>query len=335
MMIDPMTEILTPFLAAFILAYILEPITLKLVEWRFPRSLAALITLIFGIFIGVSLVLLLLNLLQNEIPLIKKQFPQWVANIQEWIAPKLASLDIHLDWNEVRSKISNKITSQISDNANALVTSSLDTVLQSSTSVLKGLANLVLVLFIVFYLLLDWKHFFQTIRELIPIQSRATVTRLTLEVDSLLSQYLRGQVIVMLILSCLYSFGLWFIGVNGAIALGIFTGLVVVIPFIGILMGFILASMATFLQFGAGSELISTFVLFGLGHSLENFFLTPRLVGERIGLHPVAVLFALMIFGQLFGFFGILLALPLSAICLVLIRFIRERYVTSEWFRKN
>lgn len=335
MMIDPMTEILTPFLAAFILAYIFEPITVKLVEWRIPRSLAALITLICGLFIGISLVLLLLNLLQNEIPLIKKQFPQWVTSAQEWIAPKLANFDIQLDWNELRTKISERITSQISDNANSVVTSTLDQVLQSSSSILKGLTNLILILFIFFYLLIDWKHFFQSIRDLIPIESRATITRLTLEVDSLLSQYLRGQVTVMLILSTLYAIGLWFIGVHGAIALGVFTGLVVVIPFIGILMGLVLSAMATFLQFGAGSELVSTLVLFGLGHSLENFFLTPRLVGERIGLHPVAVLFALMVFGQLFGFFGILLALPLSAICLVLIRFLKERYTASEWFRKH
>lgn len=330
-----MTEILTPFLAAFILAYILEPITLKLVAWKFPRSLAALITLLFGLLIGISLVLLLLNLLQNEIPLIKKQFPQWVISLQEWAAPKLASLDIHLDWNELRTKITHKITSQISDNANTLVTSTLDTVLQSSGSILGGVANLILVLFIVFYLLLDWKHFFETIRDLIPFKFRATVTRLAMEVDELLSQYLRGQVIVMLILSCLYAAGLWMIGIHGAIALGVFTGLVVIIPFIGILMGLALSAMAAFLQFGTGNELISTLALFGVGHSLENFFLTPRLVGERIGLHPVAVLFALMVFGQLFGFFGILLALPLSAVCLVMIRFLKEHYTTSEWFRSH
>lgn len=330
-----MTEILTPFLAAFILAYILEPVTLKLVQWKLPRSLAAFITLLFGLLIGISLVLLLLNLLQNEIPLIKKQFPGWVVGLQEWAAPKLASLDIHLDWNELRSQITHKITSQISDNANTVVTSTLDTVLQSSGSILGGLTNLILVLFIVFYLLIDWKHFFETIRDLIPFKYRATVTRLALEVDELLSQYLRGQVTVMLILSCLYAAGLWMIGVHGAIALGVFTGLVVVIPFIGILMGLALSAMAAFLQFGTGQEFISTLALFGLGHSLENFFLTPRLVGERIGLHPVAVLFALMVFGQLFGFFGILLALPLSAVCLVMIRFLKEHYTTSEWFRSH
>jgi predicted PurR-regulated permease PerM len=335
MMIDPMTEILTPFLAAFILAYILEPITLKLVKWRVPRSLAAFITLLFGLAIGISLLLLLLNLLQNEIPLIKKQFPHWIIGLQEWAAPKLASLDIHLDWNELRTQITQKITSQISDNANTVVTSTLDKVLQSSSSILGGLANLILVVFIIFYLLLDWKNFFETLRELIPFKYKATVTRLALEVDELLSQYLRGQLTVVVILSALYSAGLWFIGIHGGIALGVFTGLVVIIPFVGILMGLLLSTMAAFLQFGTGSQLISTLTLFGLGHTLENFFLTPRLVGERIGLHPVAVLFALMFFGQLFGFFGILLALPLSAACLVVIRFIREKYVTSEWFRSN
>lgn len=330
-----MTEILTPFLAAFIVAYALEPISKRLSTWRIPRSLAALLTLILGLLIGTALTLLLLNLLQNEIPLIKKQFPGWLLSVQEWLAPKLASLEIHLDWNELRALATQKITSQISDNANSLVSSTMGTILASSSSIVSGLTNFILSLFITFYLLLDWENFFKGLGKLIPNKYQADTYQLAHEADDLLSQYLRGQVLVIATLAAFYSIGMTIIGVKSAVALGAFTGLVVIIPYIGFLLGFILSLMATLLQFGYGSEFLAVLALFGAGQLLESFFLTPRFVGERIGLHPVAVLFALLFFGQLFGFFGILLALPMAAICLVLIRYLKNKYTNSEWFKKH
>ena len=99
-------------------------------------------------------------------------------------------------------------------------------------------------------------------------------------------------------------------------------------------MGFSLAALSTLLQFGPGSEIVGILILYGLGQFLEGFFLTPRLVGERIGLHPVAVLFALLLFGKLFGFFGVLLALPISAVSLVLVKYVWGRYVQSDWYKK-
>jgi predicted PurR-regulated permease PerM len=114
----------------------------------------------------------------------------------------------------------------------------------------------------------------------------------------------------------------------------VFTAIVIIIPYIGIALGLVLAVLSVILQFGFGSELIVVLVIFGIGQVLEGFFLTPRLVGERIGLHPVAVLFALLIFAKLFGFFGVLLALPASAIVLVLIRFAWSLYEQSTWYRK-
>lgn len=330
-----MTEILTPFLAAFIVAYALEPISKRLSAWGIPRTLSALLTLILGVLIGLGLTLLLLNLVQNEIPLIKKQFPGWLLSLQEWLSPKLAALEIHLDWNDLRTQATQKITSQISDNANSLVSSSIDTILASSTTIINGITNVILSLFITFYLLLDWENFFQNLGKLIPTKYRADVSRLAHEADDLLSQYLRGQVLVIAALAIFYSVGMSIIGVKSAIALGAFTGLVVIIPYLGFLLGFTLSLMAALLQFGYGSEVISVLALFGAGQFIESFFLTPRFVGERIGLHPVAVLFALLFFGQLFGFFGILLALPMAAICLVLIHYLNDKYTGSEWFRKH
>jgi predicted PurR-regulated permease PerM len=199
---------------------------------------------------------------------------------------------------------------------------------------LGGFVNFILILFVLFYLLIDWDHFFALLKQLIPIRHQATAQTLLSETDGLLSQYLRGQMLVILIMAVFYSAGLSLTGMQGALGLGVFTAIVIIIPYVGIALGLVLAVLSVILQFGFGSELIVVLVIFGIGQVLEGFFLTPRLVGERIGLHPVAVLFALLIFAKLFGFFGVLLALPASAIVLVLIRFAWSLYEQSTWYRK-
>jgi predicted PurR-regulated permease PerM len=328
-------EILMPFLAAFIFAYILEPLTKRLIKFKIPRGLAALVALLFGVLASIVILLLLLNLLQHEIPLIKTQFPIWLKSLQVWLDPKLAAFNLSLDWTIIREHIQSQLTSQISDNANTIVTESLATIIKSSGSVLGFFANTVLVLFVLFYLLLEWDTFILMVSALIPIRCRETLFKLTKEVDLLLAHYLRGQVLLMMVLACFYSIGLLLIGVKSAVPLGVFTGLVAFIPYVGFLISFTLSALATLLQFGSGNELLAVLALYGVGQLLEGFFLTPRLVGERIGLHPVAVLFALMVFGQLFGFFGILLAFPMSAICLVTIRYLKSKILSSQWFNST
>jgi predicted PurR-regulated permease PerM len=196
-----------------------------------------------------------------------------------------------------------------------------------------GFVNLILILFVLFYLLIDWDHFFKLLEGFIPPRFAHTVHHLCMHADGLLSQYLRGQILVISIMATFYSIGLSLVGIEGAIALGVFTGLMIIIPYIGITLGFTIGVMSVILQFGFGSELIWVLAIFGVGQFLEGFFLTPRLVGERIGLHPVAVLFALIIFGKLFGFFGVLLALPASAVSLVLIQFGWSLYIKSSWYQ--
>ena len=171
-------------------------------------------------------------------------------------------------------------------------------------------------------------------KSIVPVRAQETVHHLAMHTDGLLSQYLRGMLIVISIMAVYYSIGLSLIGVKGAVALGIFTALMIVIPYIGIALGLSLAVVSALLQFGPNSEIAGVLVVFAIGQFLEGFFLTPRLVGERIGLHPVAVLFALLLFGKLFGFFGVLLALPISAVGLVLIKYFWSTYTQSAWYQK-
>jgi predicted PurR-regulated permease PerM len=329
-----MAEIFTPFLAAFILAYILRPAFLWLEGRRVPATVAAGLSVILGLGVVIAILSLFVGLLKTEIPLIKAQLPDWIANTQAWLGPKLAELHLNIDWGALKTSASHKISTHISDNADALMTSTLETVLMSGSSVIAAFVNSVLIIFVMFYLLIDWDHFFGLIKKILPVRAQETVHHLAMHTDGLLSQYLRGMVIVISIMSAFYSIGLSLIGIKGAVALGVFTALMIVIPYIGIALGFSLAVMSALLQFGPQQELIAVLVLYGLGQFLEGFVLTPRLVGERIGLHPVAVLFALLLFGKLFGFFGVLLALPISAVSLVLVQYLWSVYTQSSWYQK-
>jgi predicted PurR-regulated permease PerM len=246
----------------------------------------------------------------------------------------LSEFHIDVDWGTLKSSATQKITTHLNDNSDALISSTLETVLMSGSSVIAGFVNAVLILFVMFYLLIDWNHFFKLVRTIVPVRAQDTVHHLAMHADGLLSQYLRGMVIVISIMSAFYSIGLSLIGIKGAVALGVFTALMIVIPYIGITLGLTLAVLSAILQFGIGTELVVVLIIYGIGQLLEGFFLTPRLVGERIGLHPVAVLFALLLFGKLFGFFGVLLALPISAVSLVLVQYLWSVYTQSSWYQK-
>ena len=329
-----MAEIFTPFLTAFILAYALRPVCLWLEKHRLPRGLAAGLAVLFGLGLIFFILSLLIGLLKYEIPLIRAQIPNWINNTQTWLGPKLNDLHINFDWASLKVDAIQKITTHINDNADTLMSSAFDTVLLSGSSVIAGFVNAILIIFVMFYLLIDWAHFFGLLRSIFPVRVQETVHHLAMHTDGLLSQYLRGMLIVVSIMAIYYSAGLALIGVKGAVALGVFTALMIVIPYIGITLGLSLATISALLQFGPHAEVLGVLILFGVGQFIEGFFLTPRLVGERIGLHPVAVLFALLLFGKLFGFFGVLLALPISAVSLVLVKYLWSVYTQSTWYQR-
>jgi predicted PurR-regulated permease PerM len=329
-----MAEIFTPFLAAFILAYALRPVCLWLERRHLPRAAAAALSMIIGLGVIFLVLSLFIGLLKTEIPLVKEQLPSWLQNTQTWLGPKLSQFHIQVDWANLKTTISERITEHISENADTLMGTTLETLLASGSSVIASFANAVLILFVMFYLLIDWKHFFDLLKTLVPIRAQDTVHHLAKHTDGLLSQYLRGMLIVITIMSVFYSIGLSIVGIQGAVAIGMFTALMIAIPYVGITLGVTLALLSALLQFGPSTQVLGTLIVFGIGQLLEGFFLTPRLVGERIGLHPVGVLFALLLFGNLFGFFGILLALPISAVSLVLIKYFWGRYTQSAWYQK-
>jgi predicted PurR-regulated permease PerM len=167
----------------------------------------------------------------------------------------------------------------------------------------------------------------------VPLKWRPAYDSFMNECDVVLGQYLRGQLLVMLALSVFYAAGLLAFGLDLAIPIGVFTGLAVCVPYLGFGLGLMLALLVGILQFASLKAVVMVALVFGVGQLLEGFWLTPKWVGERIGLHPLAVIFALLALGQLFGFVGVLVALPASAVILVALRRVRDEYFDSQLYR--
>ena len=203
------------------------------------------------------------------------------------------------------------------------------TVSGSGLAILGWLANLFLIPVLTFYLLRDWDHLVAGIQRLLPRRSEAVWVRLARESDEVLGAFLRGQMLVMFLLGVIYTTGLWVVGLDFALLIGMVAGLVSFVPYLGLIVGIVIAGIGSVLQSQGIADLPWVILVFVVGQLLEGTVLTPRLVGERVGLHPVAVIFAVMAGGQLYGFFGILLALPVAAVAMVMLRYVLQRYRAS------
>jgi predicted PurR-regulated permease PerM len=323
-----LAPVLTPFLLAALLAYLGDPLIDRLEARKLSRSWA--VTLVFGaIILGLLLLLLLL------IPLSTHQFKglmhklpaylDWLqTSILPWLSDMLGLDPTLFELSQLRDKLL-AYAREIGDLAGGL----LESLRASSTVVFTWIANLVLVPVVTFYLLRDWDLLVARVRELLPRRIEPTVSKLARESDEVIGAFLRGQLIVMAALSVIYSVGLALIGLEFSLLVGMLAGLVSFVPYLGLIVGILAASIAALLQFHSLLSLIPVLIVFGVGQFVSDFFLTPKLVGDRIGLHPVAVLFAVLAGGHLFGFFGILLALPVAAVIVVLLRHAHDEYLQS------
>lgn len=324
--------VLTPFVAAAIIGYVLNPGVDWLEQRRIPRALGVLIAITALVLIIAALVLVVLPILGDQLPLLRERIPVLLAKIDTWIGPRLEQMGLggRIDIPALQKAITDKFT------ASDALTSSLLTWLRIGGSALIGwAATLFLIPIVLFYLLLDWHHLLSRIGEVVPRRWSDRMIDMTTETDRLLAQYLRGQLLVMSLLAAYYSSALAVTGFDVALPVGMLTGLLVFIPYIGFGLGLVLAILAALLQFDGWYGLLAVAVIYGFGQFIESFYLTPRLVGERIGLHPLTVIFALLAFGQLFGFVGILLALPASAILSVVFGHMRRHYLDSSFYNQS
>lgn len=327
-----LSPILSPFLLATVMAYICNPLVGWMERRRVPRTLATLLTMLLLLTLIAGLLLVLVPLVQHEIQLFIERLPSTIDWIKLHGLPWLQTsfgVDISLDVDEVKTYLGEHIKS-----AGTLVSKLLPSLKSGGVALVGIVMNLLLVPVVFFYVLRDWNRIITKVEVLIPRAWHANTIRIAQDIDQVLSEFLRGQVSVMLLMSVYYSIALHVAGLDFALPIGLVTGLLVFIPYLGMAVGLSLAVLAGVMQFQEANELLPMLLAFGIGQALEGTIVTPLLVGERIGLHPVVVIFALLAFGQLFGFFGILLALPASAALLVGFRHMKNRYIQSEFYQR-
>lgn len=323
--------VLTPFLVGAILAYLGTP----LVGWAAQRGIArALSTVVVVVLFGLLLLALffvLVPLVQAEVGLAAKKLPELIAAANARVAPWLQEhLDITLglDLEMVKTWVTQNM-----HEARALSMRLLSGVTAGGLFVVSLLVNLALIPVVMFYLLRDWNMIIERLDTLIPRGWQVKVRTILEEIDAVLAEFLRGQLLVMLVLAGYYAIGLSIAGLDRAVAIGILTGLLVFIPYVGFGLGLVLGIVAALLQWGGWPAFLGVLSVYAIGQLLEAYVLLPWLVGDRIGLHPLAVIFALLAFGQLFGFAGVLMALPVSAAILVGLRHLLGAYVESPVYR--
>jgi predicted PurR-regulated permease PerM len=323
--------VLTPFLVGAILAYLGTPLVDALERHRVHRGVGTTITvLLFGIaFFGLFFVLV--PLVQAEVSLVMKRMPELLTHASERLLPwleRVFGITIALDFATIREVLADNIES-VRDVGLRLLAG----VKTGGLLLVSILVNLALIPVVMFYLLRDWTKIVERIDDLLPRRWETKVREIAREIDDVLAEFLRGQLLVMLVLAVYYALALWAVGLDHAFAIGVLTGLLVFIPYVGYGLGLVLAMVAALLQWTGLPFFLSVLAVYGAGQLLENYVLIPYLVGDRIGLHPVAVIFALLAFGAVFGFAGVLLALPVSAALLVALRHLRAAYADSPLYR--
>jgi predicted PurR-regulated permease PerM len=320
---------LTPVILALVFAYLLWPMARLLERRRVPRALAAAITILLAMLAVTVLVLLLVPIVTTLLPLLRAQWPGLLDKFNNVISPQLKNWGVQVDTETVKNWVLKSFDGNMEEWGQKLLSSAR--IGGSWLATLVGF--LVLVPVLVFYLMMDAEAVIARAWSLLPVRTRAGVAGFLHDCDTMLRQYLRGQLAVMGAMALIYPLGLMCTGLNLAWPIGVFTGLAVFIPYLGYTTGLVLALMSAAIQFTGWHGIAAVAAVYAIGQVLESFVLTPRLVGERIGLSPLAVIVALLVFGDVFGFVGVLVALPVSALAVVALRRALLAYRASAFYR--
>lgn len=319
-----LAPVLTPFVVAALLAYISNPIVKGLERTRVPRALGVVFVFLLFIAVLLGLVLYLVPRVGNSVAGFLTRLPAYVEwsvgqlpRIEQWLG-----ISVAVDVNALRDTLFAHWKE-----VGEWTTKALTMAKQSGLTVIGWMVNLILIPVVTFYLLIDWEHIVAKVDRLVPPSYRQRVRRLARDTDTVLGSFLRGQLLVMVALATIYSVGLLVLGLDLALPIGLMAGAVSFVPYLGFITGLLSAGVAAYLQFHDALMLLWVLGIFVAGQLVDGMFLTPRLVGSRIGLHPVAVIFALMAGGQLFGFFGVLIALPAAAAIKVWLQQAHESFV--------
>ena len=322
--------VLTPFVIGAVLAYALHPAVEQLAARRVPRLLAVILVEIAALVALAALVLLIVPILSKELPLLNEQLPLLVERINRVASPWLAKMGIPVSLEP--GNLREFLVKYLDANWDAGLAAAISSARIGGSIVVTVVGYVILVPVVLFYLLDDWPIYTQRAIAIVPPRLRPSVASFSHDCNAVLGQYLRGQLLVMLMMAAFYSVGLALFGFELAVPVGVFTGLAIFVPYVGFGIGMLLALLAGALQFTGWYGPIAVAVVYGIGQIVEGLFLTPKMVGQRIGMSTLTVIFALFAFGHLFGFVGVLVALPVSALMTVAAARLRASYTQSSLY---
>lgn len=323
--------ILSPFLVGALLAYLTDPMADRLEDMGLSRTNAVVVVFVLMTALVTVLVLLLIPKLSHQLQVMIGQIPKVIALFETQLVPMLQSYaGINVDFGDL--SLLKKVFTEHWKTTGDIVAQVATGIKNSGLAVAGWLANLLLIPVVTFYLLRDWDVMMGKINRLLPRNIEPKVALWARESDEVLGAFIKGQLLVMVALGVVYAVGLWLVGVDLALLLGMLAGLASIVPYMGFIVGIVASAIAAYLQFHDPMILLWVGAVFAVGQALEGMVLTPLLVGDKIGLHPVAVIFAIMAGGQLFGFVGVLVALPVAAVIMVFLRHLHDGYKRSHLY---
>ena len=327
-----LSGVLAPFVTGMIIAYLLDPVCQRLQRLGLPRWLATTVLLLLFLFMAILAALIVLPILLNQVTGLLTAAPDYVAKAAARLQPLIAELRHRVsqsNFNEIQ-----KAVSQYAGSAVSWIGTVIGSLWQGGMALIDLLSLVFITPVVAFYMLRDWDHMLGVIDQNLPVAQRSTIRALGVEVNFTLSRFIRGQLIVCLLLGLFYAVALTIVDLNFGLLVGLMTGILSIIPYVGSLVGLVSSVGIAMVQFDDWTMWVVVLGIFLLGQFLEGNFVTPKLVGESVGLHPVWVIFALLAAGSLFGFTGVMLAVPVAAVIGVLCRFTLKRYRASALYRR-
>lgn len=323
-------SVLLPFVAGIIIGYLLDPLTSRFVKWGMNRTVATFVVLLLVVIVMVPVLVILIGIIDEQLGQFMAAVPQYLSSFVRKMEPVFDNLQQHFPALEP-DKIKEYIRSNIA-NGLKLFGSVLRNVISSGFAIFNLLSLLLITPVVAFYMLRDWDQFIAKVKSLLPRQSKDSIIEQGREIDRTLSGFIRGQLSVCVLLGTFYSVGLFFVGLDLGVLVGFMAGIISFIPYVGSIFGFLVSIAIAFAQFDTMGPILQVVAVFAVGQFIEGNFLTPKLVGDNVGLHPVWVMFALLAGGVLLGFLGLMIAVPVAAIIGVLLRHAIDNYKKSSLY---
>ena len=324
-------SVLLPFVAGIVIGYLLDPWASKFEKWGMRRTCATVLVMFLVVIIAVPAVLMLFGIIDEQLGQFIRAVPNYLASFARKIEPVINELQQRIPSLEPE-RIRDYIRSNMA-NSLKLVGNVMRSVITNGFALINILSLVLITPIVAFYMLRDWDTFVAKVDSLLPKQSKKSIEKQAREIDRILASFIRGQLSVCVLLGTFYAVGLYIVGLDLGVLVGFLAGIISFIPYVGTIFGFVVSMAIAFAQFDNMMQILQVAGVFLVGQFIEGNFLTPKLVGDSVGLHPVWVMFALLAGGVLLGFLGLMIAVPVAAIIGVIMRHAIENYKQSSLYR--